>query len=62
MYKITVKRPCYLSEEVFISPDSLMVCDFIGDKLLDLRKDQDANNWSIVISLTDIRYLGEYLE
>ena len=62
MYKITVKRPCYLSEEVFISPDSLMVCDFIGDKLCDLRNSEDNKTWSIVISETDIKYLGEYLE
>lgn len=62
MYKVTIKRPCFVSEEVFISPDSAVVCDFIGDKLCDLRNSEDSKTWSIVISETDIRYLGEYLE
>jgi hypothetical protein len=62
MYKVTIKRPEYLSEEVFISPDSAVVCDFVGDKLCDLRNSEDSKLWSIIISETDIRYLGEYLE
>ena len=62
MYKVTIKRPEYLSEEVFISPDSAVVCDFVGDKLCDLRNSGDKKTWAIVISETDIRYLGEYLE
>ena len=62
MYKVTIKRPEYLSEEVFISPDSAVVCDFVGDKLCDLRNCKESKTWSIVISETDIRYLGEYLE
>jgi len=62
MYKIEIKRPTYLVKDVRITPDSAVVSDFIGDVLNDLKYAEDKTDWEIVITHTDIKYLGEYVE
>jgi hypothetical protein len=59
MFKITIERPEYLETKEYITPDNLMVAEFLQDKVEDLRK-SDAS-WKITITPTKINYLGECL-
>ena len=61
MYKITIARPAYLENTEYITPDSLMVSEFIQDKIDDLSKSEDKN-WRIEVTRSEIGYLGEVLQ
>jgi len=61
MYKVKINVPEYLEHKEFISPDIMVVSDFLQDKVTELQS-KGLTLWSIEVLPTSIQYLGEYTE
>jgi hypothetical protein len=59
MFKVTVHIPEYVEQREFISPDMMMIADFLQDKVGEL-KTKGLISWKIDITPTSMQYLGEY--